>query len=554
MMRMAPHGLRLAVPLLALACTSGTKAKVTGTADGGGGAAAGSSATASLLAKDGAKTGGYVVLSSPEPSTLNPITSAAFDVATPLIFDGLVGLDARGELVPVLAEKWSRSPDGKVLTFQLRKNVTWHDGKPFTSADVAFTIDTIRKGQAPTLWAAYLASIEKVEATGEHTVAVTWRESYGPDVASFIFGILPKHVFEGQDVARAPANNSPVGTGPFKFVRWSSRKNMVLAANEQYWAGRPNLDRIEIVFDIRPRDHLRALSESKLDFAEITEPAEWSGELRTPEFLERFETGSLDENVITLVAWNCQKKPFDDKRVRQALTMALDRPRVIEDVLLGAARPTSGPFFPNMWGADPNVAPRPFDLKMAADLLDQAKLGAKQDKTRFAIELLVQDNFRGSSMYDQMLAIFRNDFEKIGIDLRVTFIPRGEVVDRLRLHEFDAVLFRWSSDIPDPDPYALLHSSQINGGENYVGWVNPEADKLLEAGRRAQDRSQRKESYYALHRLVQDEQPYSFLYAPQRYYAWSRRVHGVSPLDLSALTRWPGVAGWWVEDQNSRGR
>jgi peptide/nickel transport system substrate-binding protein len=541
--------MRFAVPVVsfcALACT-GTKAKIFGTADGGAAASAGSSAPASIGEKDGAKRGGYVVVTSPEPVTLNPITSAAFDVATPLIFDGLAGLDARGELVPVLAEKWSRSPDGKVLTFNLRKNVTWHDGKPFTSADVTFTIDVIRKGQTPTLWAAYLASLEKVEAPDEHTVVVTWRESYGPDVASFIFGILPKHVFEGQDVVRAPANNSPVGTGAFKFVRWSSRKNMVLAANETYWAGRPNLDRIEIVFDLRPRDHLRALSERKLDFTEITEPAEWSGQLRTPEFLEKFETGTLDENVLTLIAWNNQKKPFDDKRVRQALTMALDRPRVIEDVLLGAARPVSGPFFPTMWGADPNIAPRPFDLHQAGALLDLAKLPAKDGK-RFSVELLVQDSFRGSSVYDQMLAIFDNDMEKIGVELRVTYIPRAEVVDRLRLHEFDAVLFRWTSDIPDPDPYALLHSSQINGGENYVGFVNPEADRLLEAGRRAQDRAQRKESYYALHRLVLEEQPFTFLFAPQRFYAWSRRVHGVSPLDLSALPRWPGVAGWWVDN------
>jgi peptide/nickel transport system substrate-binding protein len=218
---------------------------------------------------------------------------------------------------------------------------------------------------------------------------------------------------------------------------------------------------------------------------------------------------------------------------------------VIEDVLGGGARPISGPFFPTLWGADPNIAPWPFDLARAAQLLDEAKLPLK-GKSRFAIELLVEDRLRGSSPYDQMLAIFRNDLEKIGVDLRVQHVPRSELVNRLQMHEFDAIFFRWSADVPDPDPYALLHSSQVKGGENYVGWVNADADRLLEEGRRQQDRAKRKESYFALHKIIHEEQPFTFLYAPQRYFAWSRRVKGVSPFDLSALPRWPGVARWWV--------
>ncbi len=420
----------------------------------------------------------------------------------------------------------------------------WLDGKPFTADDVVFTIETIRKNQV--LWSAYLASIDKVESPSADTVVVTYREPYGADVASFIFGILPKHQFEGKDLARAPVNESPIGTGPYKFVRWQARRDIVVAAFEEYWAGRPYIDQIAIRFDVRPKDATRELREGKIDFTEITEPDQWSGELRTPEFTERFETGVLDDPVMTLIAWNCQRKPFDDKRVRVALTHALDRPRVIEDVLDGAARPVSGPFFPTLWGGDPNIPPRPFDLMRAGALLDEAKLTQKGDKPRFDVELIVQDTFRGSQAYDEMLAIFRNDLEKIGVHLTVAYLPRGEVVDRLILHNFDAVLFRWSADVPDPDPYALLHSSQVNGGENYPAWVNSDADKLLEAGRRAVDRAKRKESYFALHRIVHDEVPYTFLFAPQRYYAWSRRLRGVSALDLSALPRWPGVSRWWV--------
>jgi peptide/nickel transport system substrate-binding protein len=519
----------------ALAATSCSKSTPESGETGAAGAATGG----------GPRVGGYIILPSPEPKIINPVLQTAFDLATPLIYEGLVGLDAKLEPVPVLAEKWERSPDGKVLSFTIRQGVKWQDGTPFTSADVAFTIDAIRK--APTsIWSGYLASIDKVDAKDPQVLAVTYKEPYGPDVVSFTFGVLPKHLYEGKDLAKAPTNVTPVGTGPYKVLRWTPNKGMVLEANKAHWAGRPNIDQIELLFDVQQKDNLAKLRANKLDFAEIIEPAEWSGVLRTPEFLERFEAGTTDELTLNLISWNNQKKPFDDRRVRVALTQALDRPRVIEDVLGGAAHRLSGPFYPNLWGADPNIAPWPFDLAAAEKLLDEAGLPKKNGK-RFPINLLVEDRKRGVSLYDSQLAIFRDDLGKIGVDLNVTYLPRQELVDRLLLHNFEAVLFEFTADIADPDPYAMLHSSQVNAGENFAGYVNPDVDKLLEAGRRTLDRGKRKEAYFALHKLVHEDEPYSFLFARQRYYAWGRRVHGVSPLDVSSMVRWPGVARWWVD-------
>lgn len=490
------------------------------------------------------RQGGYLVLPSPEPRVLNPIAQAEFDLATPLIFEGLVGVDAKSELVPVLAESWEASSDGRTLTFQLRKGISWHDGKPFGAADVAFTIDAIRKAPV-TIWSGYLASVETVETPNNGTVVVHYRTPYGPAPATFVFGILPKHLFEGQDIGKAAANANPVGTGPFKLLRWSPKKDLLLEANPNYWAGRPNVDQIELRFDIAPKDTLGALRDSKLDFAEIVEPSEWAV-LRTPEYLERFEIGTTDETTVTLIAWNNQRKPLQDKRVRTALAHALDRPRVIEDLLGGAARRVSGPFYPILWGADPRIAPWPFDLGTAEKLLDEAGQ-KKNDGKRFPLELFLEDKKHGVTLYDSMVAIFRDDLGKIGVDLKVTYLPRTELIERLLLHNFEAVLFEFSADVPDPDPYALFHSSQVDAGENFAGYMNQDADKLLEAGRRSPERAKRKEAYYALHKIVHEDEPYTFLYVPQRTYAWSRRAHGVSPLDASALPRSPGIARWWVD-------
>jgi peptide/nickel transport system substrate-binding protein len=330
-------------------------------------------------------------------------------------------------VISILAKSWERVGDN-AIEFTLRDDVKWHDGKPFSADDVIFTVNTIQKTQA-TIWNAYLASVESIAAKDPQTVVVTYKKVYGPDIASFIFGILPKHLFEGQDLAKASANVNPVGTGPYKLLRWSPGRNMVVAANTKYWNGRPKIDQIELRFDIPDKEHLAALRDHRLDFAEIREPSEWNGVLQTPEFLEQFETGTTDETTMTIIAWNNQRKPLDDRRVRIGLEQALDRPRVIEEVLGGAGRAISGPFYPTMWGADPNIVPWPFDKAAAGKLLDEAGFAKKGGK-RMALELLVEDSRRGT-IYDGSLAIFRADLSDIGVELKVVYLPRSELIDHL---------------------------------------------------------------------------------------------------------------------------
>ncbi len=493
-----------------------------------------------------ARVGGYLVFPSAEPRVLNPVLQNAFDQAHPLIFEGLVGLDVKGELVPRLAESWEPSADGTTVTFHLRKGVSWHDGKPFGADDVLFTIDKIRSERSP--WAGYLAPVAKAEAPDPATVKITLAKPYGPVLAVFTFGVIPRHVYEGGDFTKLSTEKQPIGTGPFRFNRWTPGKSIVLDANTGYWGGRPSLDQIELMFEkaIPPSGYLAALMDRKLDLAPIRETADWSGVLTTPEFRERYETGVVDEPAFVLIAWNAQRKLFEDKKVRLAMTHALDRQRVIEDVLKGAARPLSGPFYPSMWGGDLTVAPWPYDPARAAALLDEAGHPAKNGK-RFPLELLITENSRGPAL-DEMLAIFRRDLEQIGVQLNVTYLARNEMVDRLILRNFDAALYEWGVDLPDPDPYVLLHTSQINGGGNYAGYSNHKVDELLEAGRLAGDRDKRREVYAQVHRLMHDDEPYTFLYVPQIHYAWSRRLHGVNPIDVGPLPRIPGVARWWVDE------
>ncbi len=549
------HITGLALLLAFSACTQGQEAstnqagetagaaKVTAATDKG---SAASSAAQDTGQDTGPQDGGYIKLSTPEPRYLNPVLETRLEKANMLIFEGLVGLDARLEPVPRLAEKWEQSEDGKVITFHLRKGVSWHDGKPFTSQDVAFTWEAIQKTQATTLWKAYMSAVDGLETPDEHTVVVKYRYPYAPALSSWVVGILPKHIYGDDKLTASAGNSEPVGTGPYKLARWEKGKRLILQANQKWWNGRPHVDTIELLILDPGTSAIDALSDGQVDFMRVEDTGQWLDRAQTPEFRERFELSDVIESRIRLIAWNTQKAPLDDKRVRQALTMALDRERIIEDVLLSQARPLSAPFFPNMFGANPALAPHPFDLARATRLLDQAKQPIKDGK-RFAIELMALESQRGS-VGDDTLAIFRKDLHALGIDITMTFVSTQEFYKRINARDFDGVYFAWLPDIPDPDPYSLLHSSMIGVGANFAHFVSPDVDELLDKARAVADRNERKELYHQVHAILHDEMPYTPLYAPYGHYAWNRRMRGVNPSDITMQSRFPGLPRWWVAD------
>jgi peptide/nickel transport system substrate-binding protein len=489
--------------------------------------------------------GGHLVLPSNEPRYLNPVLETRFELANMLLFEGLVGLDARLEPTPRLAESWDVSPDGTTITFALRDGVSWHDGTPLSARDVAFTYEQIRSTEAPSLWKAYMSGVDRVETPDDKTVVVHYARPYGPALVTWTVGILPAHVFADGDLVSSDGNREPVGTGPYRLARWEPGKRLVLQANDAWWFGRPHIDTIELVVDVGQDEALDALRASAVDLVRVADVSEWIHEVQMPGFRDAFEVSDVIESRFRLIAWNGLRKPYDDARVRQALTYALNRQRVIDDVLLGQARPLSAPFFPNMFGADPSIAPYSFDLDRAVTLLNEAG-HPSQDGRRFEIEMISLESQRGPTT-DASMAIFRNDLRAIGVELKLTYLRSPEFFERAVLRDYDAIYFGWLPDIPDPDPYALLHSSQIGAGANYAGYSSPQVDELLDEARATADRDERRSIYHRLHRILSEEQPYTMLYAPYGHYVWNRRLRGVNPRDIGPQPRFPGVARWWIE-------
>lgn len=491
------------------------------------------------------RVGGNLRLQSAEPQYLNPVLQTRFERVNALLFEGLVGLDARLEPVPRLAESWKISESGKVVTFSLRKNVTWHDGTPFTAKDVRFTYDAIIGTKAPTLWKAYMELVDSVEITDDHTLVVVYKKPYALAVVAWTVGILPAHKFtDVTDLTKATANTEPVGTGPFKLARWEPGARLVLAANKEWWHGRPYLDTVEVLVGLTDAQAMDKLRKGEIDYIEIPDIHTWSNEAQLPDFQERFDVKDVIEPGFQVIAWNMTHERFGDARVRLALTHAINRGRIIDDILKGQARNLSAPFFTNMFGADPSIAPHAFDLDRAVKLLDEAGFPSK-DGERFSIELMVAESSRGQTT-DAVLALLRHDYAAIGIELKVAYVSPSEFSRKAILREFDAAYFGWLPDVPDPDPYALLHSSQITSGSIHAGYANAEVDALLDEARATADRDQRKVLYKKVHAIVHKEMPYTPLYSDYGHYAYNRRLKGVNPNDVGPQPRFPGIAQWWI--------
>jgi peptide/nickel transport system substrate-binding protein len=498
--------------------------------------------------------GGHVRLPTNEPQWLNPILETGFDLANTILFEGLVGIDAAGEPAPRLAEKWTTSDDGTQITFKLRPNLVWHDNQRLTSADVAYTFETVRglPAQQSTLWKAYMAPVINVKTPDDQTVVVSYAEPQATALAAWTMPIIPAHVYRGEDdLVTSKGNREAVGSGPFKLVRWESGKRIVLAAHDKWWGGKPLLDSVELVLGVSDGEMLGLLRRGELDWAPIRIIADQSELTQNPELRDEFEHAEAVEPRLQMIAWNTDKRPYDDKRVRQALTMALDRGRIVDDVLHGQAQILTGPFFPTMMGADPSIAAMPFDLDKARALLAEAmpgKAGAGSGaplQLKLNIDMIARESQK-SPVTEAAFAIWRRDLEQIGIAIKLTFLAPQEYFNRIDKRDFDAAYMGWLPDIPDPDPYALLHSTQIGVGANYAGYANQDVDKLLDDARTATDPKARKGLYAKVHAIVADELPYTPLFSPYGHYAWNGRLHGVNARDLGPQPLIPGIARWWV--------
>ena len=491
-----------------------------------------------------------------EASTLIPVLasdSASHSVAGQ-IYNGLVKYDKDLRIIGDLAESYSVSEDGLTITFRLRRNVKWHDGAPFTSRDVMYTYRVVIDPKTPTAYSEDFKQVASVDAPDQHTFIARYSKPYAPALASWGMSVLPAHLLEGKDITKSLLARKPVGTGPFRFKEWIPAQKIVLDANPDYFEGRPYLDRY--VYRVIPDTSTMymELKAGAVDTMGLT-PVQYARQTDNERFRGAFNKYRYPSSGYLYLGYNLRHPLFKDKLVRQAMTAAINKDELVQGVLFGMGQKAHGPIVPSRWAYNPNIKDIPYDPALSARLLASAgwKPGRdgimQKDGKPFSFTILTN---HGNQQRLLAAQIIQQRLRHVGIDVKIRVVEWSaflkEFIDKGR---FEAVMLAWMTG-QDPDMYDIFHSSKTKVGElNFVGYSNPEVDRLLDEGRSTFDIEKRKKAYFRIQEILADEQPYTFLYVPDALPVVSSRIRGVEPAPIGIGYN---IIKWYVPKSEQRYR
>jgi peptide/nickel transport system substrate-binding protein len=493
----------------------------------------------------------YVTSSISDARTLMPLLASdtASSAVTGMIFNGLVKYDKDLRLTGDLAQRWDIEDDGVTIIFHLRPGVRWHDGAPFTAADVEFTYRTLIDPKVKTPYSGDFERVKSLEVIDPLTVKVTYKEPFSPGLSSWGMPMIPKHLLEGKDLNSSQFARRPVGTGPYRFVRWNSQDLIELSSFREYFEGRPKIDRyFSLVIPDESMQFLQLITQGT-DAAGLT-PLQFIRQSDHSAFTRHYRKFRYPSFSYVYLGYNLAHPLFSSPRVRTALNLAVDKKEIIDIVLLGLGKPATGPFLPDSWAYNPEVRPAPYDPDQARSILQQEGWSDSDrdgilDKEGVPFAFTVITN-QGNEERLKVAQIVQRRLSAIGIKVKIKVVEWSVfLTEHIGRRNFDAVLLGWSIPL-DPDNYDIWHSSKTKEGEfNFVGYRNREVDELLTQARRTFDQSSRQRMYRQVHRLIYEDQPYLFLYVPDTLFALHRRFQNVAPAPAGLGYNF---IEWWVPE------
>lgn len=474
-----------------------------------------------------------------EPVTLNPITSSdipAREVHS-FVLESLLNqnLDTY-EWEPALAESWEISDDNKEFTFKLREGVKWHDGKPLTVEDVKFSFDVIFDDRFNAAHKRpYYESIESPEIVDERTIKFRAKNTYFQnfDVVAGMF-ILPKHFYDAGH-KKSVYNKQLIGTGPYYIALYNKGNRIVLEKNPDWWDKNSiqyNFPKVVLRFVGDKNIEIEMLKKGSLDFMAMraenfvkqTDGPKWGKEVH------KVKVTNSSPKGYNFIGWNLTHPILKSKTVRKALYHLVDRKEMIEKFEYNYSVPAVGPIYPSSPYASPDLKPVEFNPKKALEML-RADGWSDTDgdnildkvidgkKTKFSITIL--EPWEGFGKYH---TIFKEDAKKAGVEINIKIVEWNSFVKLLDERKFEAVRLAWSASV-DWDPKQIWHSSSIKGGSNFVGYNNPEADKLIDEARMIMDREERIKKLRKVEKMIVDDAPYVwFSYKETTMYGHTDRI------------------------------
>lgn len=469
-----------------------------------------------------------------EPSTLIYMVAgeSASAAVTANIFNKLLKYNANLDLEGELVERWQISSDSKTITFTLKPNLQWADGKPLTSQDVMFTWQAVTNEKTASPYASDYQLVKNATAPDPRTFIVTYDQAYAPALDSWAgLQILPKHLLENQDLHTTAFARKPIGSHFYQLDKWNSGENIKLSKNPKSVLGEANI--AQLVTRIIPDNSAQFLElmADNIDSMGL-DPIKYSRIIPSrPELQEKLALYKELGNSYTYMGFNLKHQPFDDLRVRLAINYAIDKQEIIDGVYLGLGINIASPYKPGTRWSNPTLKPYTYDVQKAKTLLKEAGFEdtngdgiLERDGKPFSFEILTNQN----KEREKSAVLIQRRLREVGIDVQIRAIEWASFISRfIKTGDFDAVILGWGLGL-DPDQFNIWHSSQQQPGQfNFIGYQNAKVDRLLELGRVELDPNKRMAIYHEFSRVLFEDSPIIYLSAGYGLTAIHKRVKGI---------------------------
>ena len=461
---------------------------------------------------------------SSSPSRLNPILAndSASSEISDWLFNGLFKYDKNGNHTVDLAQSYEFETSTKLIV-KLKNNVLWHDGVKFTSKDVVFTYEKIIDPKVFNSIKSNFQEVQSVKAIDDFTLEIIYKQPYFKAIETWMVGILPYHLLKDEEnLMTSSFNKNPIGTGSYKLKEFKTAQDIELIANENYFEGIPKIDKILYQFLPDPNTSFLYLKQKKLDIGGLT-PIQIDRQI-DDDFKNKFTIIQKPSFAYTYLGFNLNNEKFKDLRIRQALSLAIDRQELVDILFFGYGKICNGPFLPDSFAYNEKIKPITQNIEKAKELLKE--LGYDENNP-FTFEVVTNT---GNDTRINTAQILQYQLEKVGVKMTIRVMEWQAFLNTV-VHpkKFDAVILGWSLGLM-PDAYPLWHSSSDKlGGFNLVSYKNEKVDKLIEDGINTINREELGKIYKEIFKIISDDLPYLFLYIPDGITVVNKEIKNVEP-------------------------
>ncbi len=460
---------------------------------------------------------------SSNPSRINPIlsTDSASSEISQWIFNGLFKYDKDGNVVCDLAKSYHFKTPTKLIV-KIKENIKWHDGYIFTADDVIFTFNMINSPKVFTPTKSSFDKVKSVKKLDEFTVEINYKQPYFKALEIWLTGLLPKHLLKDEkNLMTSKFNKNPVGTGSYKLKTLSISSDIVLTAYDDYFDGRPKIDKISYRFIPDTTTAFYTLKQQQLDIGGLT-PIQIDRQIND-KFKKDFKIFEKPSFGYTYLGFNLKGEKFKDIRIRKALSLAINRQEMVDVLFFGHAKVCTGPFLPDTFAFNKDVKSPIQNIQKAKKLLKEM---GYDENNPFEFQVITNAN---NSIRVNAAEILQYQLSKVGVKMKIRVMEWQAFLNTIvHPRNFDAIILGWGLSLM-PDAQPLWHSkSDKKGGFNLVGYSNAKVDNLIEKGAVTIDKDNLSKIYREIFTQISDDLPYLFLYIPNSITVVNDKIKNVS--------------------------